>query len=213
MREDIRQHFEGLRWRGPSRSGLGSTMEMTERLRTALPIVFSTYGIKSFADIPCGDWFWMQHVDLTGIDYVGGDISLELVEENAAKFADREGIRFSHIDITSDPLPDVDMMMCRDCLFHLPFEMCWDFLRSFVASDIRYLMATTHHVQNNTDLARPGQYRHLNLCAAPFNLAPPITYIHETCETLPADPEQQIQHRSLGIWTADQLQAAVAAKL
>ena len=84
MRDDLQQAFETRRWRHgahQSRSGDGSSLPATERLRNAMPKLFDDYGIQSFLDAPCGDWFWMQHVDLSGIHYIGADISGEIIED------------------------------------------------------------------------------------------------------------------------------------
>jgi hypothetical protein len=37
------------------------------------------FEIHSLLDLPCGDFNWMQHVDLQGIKYTGGDIVEALV--------------------------------------------------------------------------------------------------------------------------------------
>ncbi|MCX8509667.1 MAG: hypothetical protein ORN49_12460, partial [Rhodobacteraceae bacterium] len=81
MRDNLRSVFEKKSWAGINdapRSGPGSDMAATARLRAALPGVFQRYGVKTFFDAPCGDWFWMQHVDLSALSYIGADISGEL---------------------------------------------------------------------------------------------------------------------------------------
>ena len=57
-----------------SASGSGSTLVMTESIRTSLPIIFNKYGIESMLDVPCGDFNWMSKVDIQDVIYVGGDI-------------------------------------------------------------------------------------------------------------------------------------------
>lgn len=219
MREDLRSSFETKDWSlgtDKSKSGPGSDMDYTARLRAALPGVLERYQVKRFVDAPCGDWFWMQHVDLGGIDYIGGDISQSLVEENARRFGN-SGARFIHLDITSDPLPECDLLMCRDCLFHLKFWLRWRFLENFAASKIPYLMTTMHHVDRNPRLKRNGAFARFNPMVAPFNFPAPLELITETTDTpvttLISKGEDVSQHRSLGIWSHDQISAVLAARV
>ena len=203
MRDTLRDAFEDKSWAGSGqnapRSGPGSNMTRTAALRAALPRVFAQYGVKTLLDAPCGDWFWMQTVDLTGIDYIGADISGSLIEENTARFA-RDGVRFLHLDITSDPLPASDMLLCRDCLFHLKFWLRWKFFDNFCRSDGRYLMLTIDHVAENERVRSNGGFKQFNPMAAPFNLPQPLEMIAETTRGQP---------RSLGIWTREQITDAV----
>ena len=55
-------------------SGIGSAMAQTAEIRRHLPDVFFRFNIQSMLDIPCGDFNWMQHIDLANIQYTGGDI-------------------------------------------------------------------------------------------------------------------------------------------
>jgi hypothetical protein len=177
-------------------------MNRTAALREALPRVFKQYEVKTFLDAPCGDWFWMQTVDLTGIDYIGADISGSLIEENTARFA-RDGVRFIHLDITADSLPASDMLLCRDCLFHLQFWLRWKFFANFSRSECRHLMLTIDHVDRNDELRENGGFKRFNPMAPPFNLPEPLEMIAETTKGQP---------RSLGIWTRQQIAEAVQSR-
>ncbi|WP_170377761.1 class I SAM-dependent methyltransferase [Ruegeria atlantica] len=218
MRSGLRDTFETLSWSGRRngpRSGHGSTLAATRPLRDALPRIFDEYNVKTFLDAPCGDWTWMQHVDLTGIQYVGGDISLEVLEEVKQQHA-APGREFMHLDITSDTLPKADMMMCRDCLFHLKWWLRWAFFENFVASGIPYLLTTRHYIPQNPRLPRNGGFKRFNPCVAPFNFSEPIETVSETGE-INLDPEFMLtregqKQRSLGIWSRDQVIDAVARR-
>ncbi len=212
MRDNLRSVFETKSWAaigGAPRSGPGSDMAATARLRAALPDVFERYGVKTMFDAPCGDWFWMQHVDLTGITYIGADISGELVAENQSRFT-APNLRFRHLDITSDPLPQSDLMLCRDCLFHLKFWLRWKVLENFVASGSRFLMLTMHHVAVNNPVKVNGGFQRFNPMMAPFNFTAPIEMIHETAD----QPDgANHDHRSLGIWSRDQVVDALSRRI
>ena len=213
MRDNLRSVFETKSWAaigGAPRSGPGSDMASTARLRAALPGVFERYQVKTFFDAPCGDWFWMQHVDLSDITYIGADISGELIAENSARFQ-AQNLSFQHLDITSDPLPQSDMMLCRDCLFHLKNWLRWQVLDNFVASKTRFLMLTMHHVEVNIPVKVNGDYQRFNPTIEPFNLPQPLEMIHETSGRLEDLPIGK--RRSLGIWSRDQIAQAIAARV
>ncbi|MDH3745899.1 MAG: hypothetical protein OES47_12435, partial [Acidobacteriota bacterium] len=113
-----------------SRSGPGSTIVATQALRETLPGALEKLGVNSLLDAPCGDFHWMQHVDLTVEEYVGGDIVVPLVEQLQQRFA-AANRRFIALDVTEDPLPQVDAWLCRDCMIHLPNKMIRAVLANF----------------------------------------------------------------------------------
>ena len=43
-------------------SGMGSQIFTTRKIQKILPILWKRYSIKSFLDIPCGDYNWMKEV-------------------------------------------------------------------------------------------------------------------------------------------------------
>jgi hypothetical protein len=52
-----------------------------------------------------------------GMEYMGGDIVEKLIQQNQSKYGDPH-TRFITIDIVKDLLPQADLWLCRDCLFH-----------------------------------------------------------------------------------------------
>ncbi len=216
MRSNLRDAFENKKWGvgkpGVPRSGRGSTLEATEPVRANLPSIFERYNVKTFFDAPCGDWFWMQKVDLSGINYIGADISAEVIEDVKREHAG-ENRTFTHLDITSDTLPKADLMMCRDCLFHLRWPLRWRFFENFANSDIPYLLTTMHHVQRNRRIKKNGAFAPFNPRAEPFNFSDPIEQFSETGE-FNADPEflqtpKGRKQRSMGLWSRKQITDAV----
>lgn len=55
-------------------SGVGSSLSNTKTIIIKLPLLFEKYQIKSVLDAPCGDFNWMQNVNKSRINYIGGDI-------------------------------------------------------------------------------------------------------------------------------------------
>jgi hypothetical protein len=183
-------------------SGSGSTLRYTERIRAALPGLIGTYSVSSFLDAPCGDYNWFRHVKREpAFSYTGGDIVKELVDKNNNSHGDAT-TRFIHLDITKDPIPEADLWMCRDCLFHLSNKDIFRVLANLLRSNVRYFLTTTQFdCKTNIDIAT-GSYRSLNLELEPFSFGPPVTEIEDWVEGFP--------RRKMGLWETKDLAAALA---
>jgi hypothetical protein len=171
-------------------SGRGSTMARTEVIRASLPVLLESVGAKTLLDAPCGDFNWMRHVDLKGIEYTGADVVGELIARNRRLYeASRRN--FVVLDITRDPLPAVDVILCRDCLIHLSSGHVRAAIANFKRSNSKFLLATTHvTVRENTDI-QSGDRRNLNLDLPPFNFPPPLRSLTEDAEL----------GKHLGLWS------------
>src|ERR1035438_4746570 len=121
-------------------SGPGSDLHQTRVIRSALPVVFDDSHAHTILDIPCGDFHWMMHVDLEGIDYTGADIVTGLIQQN--KKYETSSIHFCELNLISDKLPKVDLVLCRDCLVHLSHRDAILALRNICRSGSNYLLTT-----------------------------------------------------------------------
>lgn len=158
-----------------SRSGEGSTFENTQNIRAGLSLIFEQYEIGSMLDAPCGDFNWMQSVTQdASIKYIGGDIVRPLIEKNQAKYDDKD-TSFVHLDLTKSSLPNVDLLFCRDCLFHLSYQDIARVLENFLSSSIPYLMTTSSAAPNgpriNNSNIVTGDMRLIDLFSEPFSLS------------------------------------------
>ena len=161
-----------------SSSGSGSTILYTENLRSKLPELIKKYSIKSILDAPCGDFNWMQKfLKNNPTIYVGGDI-----------------------DITQDKLPKMDMMICRDCLFHLSYSDTKSFLTNFINSEIPYLLTSTHI--NDGDLENrdiiSADFKQIDLFSSPYNFSKNVLFRIE--DWMSPDPR-----REMCLWNRDQI--------
>lgn len=174
-------------------SGFGSTLRETENLRLELPALLRQLQIHSLLDIPCGDFNWMKNVELGSLRYTGADIVPELIQETARLHANGNR-EFLCLDLLTDPLPNRDAILCRDCLVHLPNKAVLQALANIRASGARYLLATTFpgHLAND-DIAL-GFWRPINLERPPFNLPPPVALLHE------GNTDPAFADKSLGVW-------------
>ena len=161
-----------------SRSGKGSNLEATQDLRAALPGFIAGLGVESFLDLPCGDYFWMQHVDLGVERYTGGDIVPEMIEANRTTYG-CEGVAFEVIDLIAGPVPRHDLVFVRDCLVHLSSEHVKAALSNIKASGSTWLLTTTYPGTGTNDEISTGQWRSIDLEEAPFNLSAPMKYLKE----------------------------------
>lgn len=205
---DIKETFTDIylnrKWDEPNKpnesaSGNGSTLDYTRNLREELPKLFDMFAIKSVFDAPCGDLNWMSRVlvNYPEIGYTGGDIVEPLIAQLTETYAD---YNFIKINIISDPLPDADLMICRDCLFHLSEADIKKFFKNFVSSNIAALLTTTDILpEPNRDIVT-GDYRHLNLLAAPYNFK--TNYIYEINDwPYPTPPT-----RKMVMWSREQIE-------
>lgn len=159
-------------------SGCGSTLRETRVVRQILPGLMERHGIQTLLDIPCGDCNWISSIDFCGRGYIGADIVAELVDRNRTSF---EGAQrtFMHLDIVRDPLPSAELVLCRDCMIHLSNADVLAALKNVRESGARFLLATTYIARpNNPDIVT-GDWRPINLQAAPFSLPEPLELISE----------------------------------
>lgn len=214
MDRKLQEAFEKKTWaqedKNKPRSGPGSTLRRTRRLRKGLPGLFKELDIKVFLDAPCGDWNWMQAVDLRGVEYIGGDISKELVDDVQTEHAG-PGRTFKHLDLATDKLPKCDMIMVRECLIHLTDPMRWKVIKNIHKAKIPYLLLTMDLVDRNISLTENGQHSNFNPMMAPFNFPEPDRHIAESSDQVDlhdltdADVGPWKRRRVMGLWTHEQL--------
>ena len=129
------------------------------------------YKVEKFVDAACGDFNWMRLViPKLDIKYEGIDIVDKVIEENNLKYSNNK-INFLTKDICKDPLPNCDMLMIRDCLFHLSFSDINNLLKNLKKTDYKFLLTTTHILEgnhNNKDIIS-GDFRLINIFSEPFN--------------------------------------------
>ena len=181
-------------WGGAeSRSGTGSGLRQTERIRKQLPALLKELNVRTILDAPCGDCYWMKTIELDVDHYIGADIVSEVIADNAKKYGDDTRC-FVTLNIMNDDLPAVDLILCRDCLVHLSFRDIAAVINNVKGSKSKYLLTTTFTEQAANRNIQTGQWRLLNLERAPFNFPEPLRLIHE---------DQVVENgfdKCLGLW-------------
>ena len=189
----FREHYQTNAWgSSESVSGTGSTVDQTTTVRTILPQIIRSYAVSTILDIPCGDFNWMQLVDLPA-RYIGADIVGELISENERRFSNHAR-SFIKVDLIADPFPPSDLILCRDCLPHLSFGHISRALSNIKHSGARFLLTTTNPlIERNRDIVS-GEWRWLNLEMPPFSLPRPLMLI-----------EEDVPGKCLGLWQISDL--------
>jgi hypothetical protein len=207
--------YEQNLWNGTeSRSGVGSELAAARALIDGLPAMFKRLEIRSFLDIPCGDFNWMKAVAFGDVAYIGGDLVPSLVERNAERFGSRKR-RFEVLDIVEDRLPDADMIFVRDCLIHMDNALVFRALHNICRSSFRYICLThdLNHARfpgRNIELDRAVdgvnfEFRPNDFELAPFSFPPPIEVIEEGDAWTPWGGV-----KAMAVWSDAQVRAALA---
>jgi SAM-dependent methyltransferase len=197
----LQQRFQRIHdtnlWGAPaSSSGLGSEIDATAVLRAELPRLLRKLSVTSLLDAPCGEASWINQADLRA-RFIGVDIVPALIERLQVRAAAGEiNGEYHRADITRDPLPGCDAILCRDALVHLSFANIERAVANFRSSGARWLIATTFpEWQTNAD-CEDGDWRALNFERAPFDWGRPVELINENC----TEAGGGWRDKSLGVW-------------
>lgn len=157
-----------------SGSGTGSEIDYTAPFRKWLIENIKLLKANTFVDAPCGDFNWMKIViPEVDISYIGLDIVDDVIEKNRSTYGS-DKIDFRVANICEDGLPDCDIIMVRDCLFHLSYEDINSFLINLSKTNYQYLLTTTHIVDQNFKNSNivTGDFRIIDLFSEPFDFNP-----------------------------------------
>jgi SAM-dependent methyltransferase len=202
MEQVFRQAYRHNIWGDPeSVSGPGSGLVRTASFRDQIPQLLNDLGARSLLDAGCGDFNWMKEVSLSVEQYFGIDIVPELIVHNRQRYSDVKRT-FIHGDIRGADLPQVDVILCRDCLVHFSFKDARTALRNFKRSRSCYLLTTTFvEFPDNIEI-ETGGWRRLNLERPPFGFPPPEKSIDEKC------PHPGGADKRLALWRLNDIAAA-----
>ena len=182
-----------------SSSGIGSSMQITKVLREELIRFISENDIQSMADIPCGDFNWMQHVVSAKLDYTGFDIVDNMIARNQELF-ESKNIHFYSLDLFNQSLEgNYDVIFSRDFFVHFMPEEIIKLLKHMSSANVKYFMSTTYpETQENNCLKRA--WFPYNLQLAPFNFPEPILTIDEK---LTEKEGGYYRKKCVGVWDFD----------
>lgn len=185
-----------------SSSGDGSDLIQTAHIRERIPQLIKQLNIKSFLDAPCGDFFWMKTVDLGVERYIGVDVIQKIILKNREVY-ENEINQFIHLDLLEGPIPQADLILCRDCLVHCSFTDIATIIDQFKKSESKYLLTTSFPGRLQNKCIRTGDWFPINLCAPPFNFPEPLLIINENC----TEQGGIYSDKSLLLWDLDSVPA------
>lgn len=194
--ETFNEIFKSNHWSSQdSISGTGSADQQTDEISKQIPLLVKELGVKTFLDVPCGDFNWFSKMDIQLENYIGGDIISDIIDKNIKTYG-RKGQDFRKIDLIKDQLPDADILHCRDCLVHLSIDDIHKAIKNIKRSNITYLLTTTFtECIENKDIVT-GDWRIINLEEAPFNFPLPLKLINEKC----TEGDGTYSDKCLGLW-------------
>ena len=198
--------WDGVDVENDSVSGPGSSLSHTVNIRAELPKLFDTFQITQVFDAPCGDLNWMSRVleQCPDVEYTGGDIVEALIASNTEKYSNKLNAKFITIDIVNDPLPDAELMICRECLFHLSNADIKSFFNNFLKSNISALLMTSDLDREPNFDIETGGFRRVNFFTAPWNFTQDHIYIINDWP-YPSPPNRQMY-----MWSRDQIENIVS---
>lgn len=115
-----------------------SSQSGTVNLRKQMLDLFEKYNIKSVFDAGCNDCNWMSTIS-HAIQYYGGDISPAMIDDVKINYPN---LQVSVHDITSDPVPEVDLLFVRDVAIHLNNNDKLAVWRNWYQSKVEWIMIT-----------------------------------------------------------------------
>jgi SAM-dependent methyltransferase len=166
-----------------SASGPGSYVDNTQEVRCMIRDLVVNHNIRSILDLGCGDWNWMKLIitelqDDYTLMYEGWDASDKLIKQLNLNHENSK-TKFYKKDIITDEYPsDIDLIICRDVLFHMRSDLVKLVLKKIKTSNAKLFLSSTYNTIKNSvdhDLKEnnniEGWFFHpINLDIEPYNL-------------------------------------------
>lgn len=160
-------------------SGPGSNEEAARPYADFVTRFIAERGVKSVADLGCGDFRVGRLIATSGVSYTGVDVVEGLIAENTRRYASPT-VRFQCADITSDALPEGELCLVREVFQHLSNAQVSATLARL--SKYKYVLITEvhpddlRHYRINRDkphgaTSRLAHFSVLQLDKPPFNVA------------------------------------------
>ena len=152
-----------------SLSGPGSHVSNTTEVVTVLDKFILENNIASILDLGCGDWNWFKNIDKQSATYEGWDACPQMISDNF-KYYGCKSVAFNTKDIVTETYPTVDLIICRDVLFHMTTDISIKVIDK-IKSSCKYFLCTSFNdvKQNKPHGAGWGFYK-INTNISPFDL-------------------------------------------
>lgn len=167
--------------------GAGSTMHATAEIKEDIEKFLKDYDVSSIVDCGCGDFFWMQFVNMNRAEYTGVDIVDDIIEDNKIKYPEHTFLAGNIIET----IPPGEVVIIRDVLQHLSLADNQRIIENAFSSATRFVIASSYVRDKYNCETLCTKYRKRNLMLEPFNLPEPLLYLRDGAE-----------RRKLGVWNA-----------
>lgn len=148
-------------------SGPGSYIENVKPWVNAINSVIKEKNISSVLDLGCGDGQWLNLLPLDKISYIGIDASELAISLNKSK-NHLGNLTFIHDDLVTADYPKVDLIIIKDVLQHLPYDMIKSIL-SKIKTGCRYALFCEDFSNSDKDI-NAGEWRGINLMGPKFDI-------------------------------------------
>jgi len=205
--------YRDNKWHGKeSKSGEGSSLDSTKKIREELPKLFKKYNIRTIIDAACGDWNWMK-VAIKKIEfdrYMGFDIVKDIIIKNTNTYAN-DKITFRNMNLINQNLSEkADVIFCRDMLNHLSDFDIIEVLKNFIMSGSEYVLMTNFTKNRKNRDIITGAWRTVNYQKPPFLFPSPIETINEGCNA--TDITGTYEDKELALWKLDDISEIIFKK-
>jgi hypothetical protein len=172
----------------------GSDLLYMEKLIAELLVLFKKYNIVSMFDAGCNDCRIGTAISPPMI-YSGGDISAAMVADS---WKHRSHFDIKLHDVTSDPLPVVDVLFVKDVTIHLNNNDKRKIINNWLDSNIPWIMLTHDEFEtNNNDFEYSTGFplTRVNWQLSPWNFPLPTECVYEVID----------KGRCMALWHRDHL--------
>jgi len=171
----LRRYVGARRWfdqQAETESGIA----MRSVVQRALAELFARCQIGSLVEIGCGTCAWLQNQEPGTLRYTGIDAEPAVVANVGPRFSgvDRS---FATLDAVTADLPQADAILCNNWFEYLPDADVIQALRRIRDSGAAWLIASQRDATARNGGSIAGEWRPLNLQAAPFSLPAPVQRI------------------------------------
>jgi len=179
LEDSFDQIYKNKMWTGNGKftlSGPGSELIYTTETVKFLINFIEKRNIKKIIDGSCGDCTWIMEVlkMYPDIEYIGYDISQEIININIKKYNKYSFYKKNLLDLNE--IPECDLFIVRHTMMHLSIKDNIELINTFKNKSNCYVLLTHHEVKENKEGNLHGQnfsslkWEPKNLHIKPFDI-------------------------------------------
>lgn len=179
---DVFNHIiETKKWQHAGGSLCGPGTDHSRGTIDAMNILIEKFGFRNWLDIACGDGTIMHEIFAQhNIKYHGIDCVEPLLKTfrdwHHDSFTLTKKIVLQHGDARFADLPQMEIALVRDVLFHLPFLDALQIISNIRKSGTRFMLTTTFPAAVRNFSIDAGDWYPINIALKPFELKPSIMF-------------------------------------